>query len=260
MVSQFYLSLPSNSSQDVFQENTLTHYKTQLPHLVDLSGKWEVGLAEIQYPHDWKNIDIDDPRFWVKQVNEEGWHAFELPSGYYDTPEELVKDLNECVGCKEIGKKTIYYQLNEKFPVTFHFQRVSQTMRLKVGPRHMLTMSNALRTFLGMDDLAFELPAGMYFGKQMLDLDHGFYSLFVYCDLVEHRIVGNSKVQLLRVVPVEGRGGEMVTKEYERIHYLPLMRKDFDTVTVDIRKDTGEIVPFLRGRVNVTLHFRKRLL
>ncbi len=82
----------------------------------------------------------------------------------------------------------------------------------------------------------------------------------MYCDLVEHRIVGDSKVQLLRVVPVEGKGGEVVTKEYKHMHYLPLMRKNFETVTIDIRKDTGESVPFNKGKVNVTLHFRRRLL
>ena len=31
--------------------NTLTHYTTKFPKITDLDGTWEIGLAEIQYPH-----------------------------------------------------------------------------------------------------------------------------------------------------------------------------------------------------------------
>jgi hypothetical protein len=49
----FYLTLPSNSSMNYFPNNTLTHYTTKLPKLMDMDGTWEIGLAEIQYPHSW---------------------------------------------------------------------------------------------------------------------------------------------------------------------------------------------------------------
>ena len=52
----FYLTLPSNSSMDYFPDNTLTHFTTRLPQMIDLDGSWEIGLAEIQYPHSWHNI------------------------------------------------------------------------------------------------------------------------------------------------------------------------------------------------------------
>jgi hypothetical protein len=31
--------------------NTLIHYTTKFPKITDLDGTWEIGLAEIQYPH-----------------------------------------------------------------------------------------------------------------------------------------------------------------------------------------------------------------
>jgi hypothetical protein len=31
--------------------NTLTHYTTKFPKITDLDGTWEIGLAEIHYPH-----------------------------------------------------------------------------------------------------------------------------------------------------------------------------------------------------------------
>ena len=56
----FYLTLPSNSSQQFCPENTLTHFATQLSHPVHLQGQWEVGVAEMQYPNTWHNIHDGD--------------------------------------------------------------------------------------------------------------------------------------------------------------------------------------------------------
>jgi hypothetical protein len=80
----------------------------------------------------------------------------------------------------------------------------------------------------------------------------------LYCPLVESRMVGDAQVPLLRIVPVEGRDGEMITRVFDPIQYCPLLQNRFQTVEIDLRDDTGSIVPFERGRVVVTLHCRKR--
>ena len=76
--------------------------------------------------------------------------------------------------------------------------------------------------------------------------------------VVQPRIVGNSFVPLLRIVRITGKHGEVVSKQFDNIHYVPLLTREFDTVEVDIRDDTGRSVPFERGKVTVTLHFRRR--
>ena len=80
----------------------------------------------------------------------------------------------------------------------------------------------------------------------------------MYCPLVEPIMVGDAQIPLLRIVPVEGRDGEMITRVFDQIQYCPLLKRRFQTVDIDIRDDTGSIVPFERGRVVVTLHCRKR--
>ena len=96
-------------------------------------------------------------------------------------------------------------------------------------------------------------PAGEYVSDWVADVKKGFNSLYVYCPLVEPRIVGDAQVPLLRIVPVEGRDGEMITRVFDPIQYCLLLQR-FQTVEIDIRDDTGTIVPFERGRVVVTLH------
>jgi hypothetical protein len=38
---------------DYFPDNTLTHFTTRLHQIMDFDGLWEIGVAEIQYPHSW---------------------------------------------------------------------------------------------------------------------------------------------------------------------------------------------------------------
>jgi hypothetical protein len=45
------------------------------------------------------------------------------------------------------------------------------------------------------------------------DVTRGLKSLYVYCPLVEPRMVGDVQVPMLRIVPVEGRDAEMVLSE-----------------------------------------------
>jgi hypothetical protein len=56
----------------------------------------------------------------------------------------------------------------------------------------------------------------------------------------------------LRIVPVEGRDGEIITRVFDPIQYCPLLQRRFQTVEIDIRDDTGSTVPFERGRVVLT--------
>ena len=51
------------------------------------------------------------------------------------------------------------------------------------------------------------------------DIDAGFSSMFVYCNLVSDKIVGDKKVPLLRTVQIKGRYGDIITKR-TRIHYI----------------------------------------
>jgi len=59
IMTHFYLTLPSNSSQQFFPENTLTEFTTKLSSTIELNGEWEVGLAEIMFPRSWYTIPKD---------------------------------------------------------------------------------------------------------------------------------------------------------------------------------------------------------
>ena len=81
-------------------------------------------------------------------------------------------------------------------------------------------------------------------------------SLFVYCDLLERVIVGDTKAPLLRSLSVSGKHGNIVREIYDKPMYVPVQKKHFESVEIDIRSDSGEPVSFVNGKSSVTLHFR----
>ena len=91
----------------------------------------------------------------------------------------------------------------------------------------------------------------------IVDLRRSFESLYVYSSIVEPRIVGDNIATLLRIVRITGSHGEMVTARFDHVQYIPVLSREFCCVETEIRDDTGRPVPFERGKVRVTLHFRR---
>ena len=57
----FYITLPSESSRDVFPENNPSEYTVRLPRWIQLKGEWEIGLHSITYTP-WNIVQpLDEP-------------------------------------------------------------------------------------------------------------------------------------------------------------------------------------------------------
>ena len=58
-MDHLYVTLLSNSSEDFYGKQSMSSYKTCLAKTLQLAvDEWEVGLAELIYPHTWNNIVI----------------------------------------------------------------------------------------------------------------------------------------------------------------------------------------------------------
>ena len=254
-MSDFYLTLPSNSSMDVYPNNTMANFKTKLPNRIELEGRWEVGIVEMQYPHSWYNLREEAGRVTITPQspdNSINWTSAVIPPGYYNTIKVLLRRVET-----EIAKAM---NMPRKKPVSLQYDEISRKITAKVKnsrnvPQYSVTFDSVMQRMLGFN--SNPITRGSTEAPLPVDMDP-LHSIYVYCDLIEPRIVGDKMAQLLRVVPVEGRSGEMVTRIYENVHYTPLQRKSFETVEIDIRDSLGAKVPFERGTLNVTLHFRRR--
>ena len=244
-VVQFYLHLPSNASLDKFPNNTLTEYRVGLPQTVSLTGDWEVALTEIHYPHSWNNVQGNfENRFYLNQELYDMWEPLIVPQGHYSSVAGVITKINEVVSANNRFKDEVQLSLdtlNRK--VTVHLQNKVEVYFSDIGQ------------MLGF--LPKKVISKTSTAEREADLDHGFHDLYVYCDIIQPQYVGEALVPLLRIVPVEGKDGERISKSFIRPQYLPVSRKQFESIEVNKKRDTGETVPFEFGRVLLTLHFRQ---
>jgi len=71
-------------------------------------------------------------------------------------------------------------------------------------------------------------------------------NMFVYCDVVEHVIVGNFTAPLLRIgqISLFNPRSAIVHTEVNTPLFVPVQKKSFDTIQIGIMTNTGEPVPF----------------
>ena len=146
--------------------------------------------------------------------------------------------------------------------VVFYYDEIRNRVLLKVRESNGfgIGFSANLANILGFIRTTGELyTEGIYIEKPA-DINDGLTALYVYTDVVEKRLVGDSMVPLLRVVPTEPSRTKYQHKwiQFKNIEYVPAVSTNTDTVELNIRRDDGDIIPFDFGKVVVTLHFKKQ--
>ena len=261
--TSFYIALPSDSSVQYFPENTLSGYTTKLPREIVLNGNWECGVAEVRYPLTFYNV-LDD-MVVMKARNGDNMHAVTVDSFYaidavtnhlhispgFYTKGEVIDKINAFISVEGGEVKT------DK-----HTGKVNVTTG-----EQPLFMSPALYDFLGHRFLpentnrVFERLLN-YKGQRVVNTHRSFDTLFIYCDALAPRIVGDSNSSLLISLPNGGKRvefGDTVNTRFTKIRYYPVAKRRLNTIRIDIRTDVGTPAKFEGGKVFVEIHFRKKL-
>ena len=85
-------------------------------------------------------------------------------------------------------------------------------------------------------------------------------ALYVYTDITQNQLMGDVRAPLLRAVPVKSRYADTTCVTYEQPQFVPLSRSNIQTVEINIRSNTGELVSFESVKSIVTLVFRRKSL
>lgn len=237
MNDHFYITLPSDSSMAYYPNNTVARFVTRLPERIRLEGNYEMSLAEIIHPHTWYNVDNTDEKYWISVSKE----RFVLQSGYYEDGAAVAAALNVSPDLK--------FSFNES---TGRFSLTTQSADF--------VLSEDLQHYLGFNlqiIVIGPLTIGMQ-SHQPFDVNQGLNLMYVYCDIAAHTIVGDTKTPLLRVCNVTGKQGEIVRHTYVQPHYVPVGRREFDSIEIAINNELGNPMPFEYGKSVITLHFRRK--
>ena len=255
----FYIFLPSDSSAAYYPGNTISEYVTKLPKQIALDEGYEVGVSEMSIPLSFFNVREDD-MYMMEIMESDNTGTVEpqvrrssIPPGRYNK-DELIKVL-----CKTLPPLALTIKYN------FSTKKVD----LIVG-RNNVYLSDALFNVLGGE---FTPPVNSaepifeknttYTGVNMIDFNCQINRLYIYSDVVEHRVVGDSYSNLLITIdnpPVKSGDvfGHTLVKRYGDVRFLPVSKNILDTIAISIRDDQGRLIQFQNGKSMVELAFRKK--
>lgn len=175
-MDQFYLTLPSNSSKEFYGQQKLNHFKTKLSQPLHLDvNEYECGLAEIIYPHSWKNLKEEsqvcvgisdltvDPESGKYRILEKN---FTVQQSHYINVADLVKKINKRM--KIIFQKfmseyasdhdttnQMYYGIHEKYlKASFRFDENVGKVYLSGNNHLYVILPPALAQMMGFGDTA----------------------------------------------------------------------------------------------------------
>ena len=178
------------------------------------------------------------------------FNILEIQAGYYSKVDDVIEALHQTL------KEHEPQALNS---ISFSYSKISGkvTVTLKNGAE--VAFDDDIAAILGFEtssDPDTKMLSSTTTSKYAANVSGGIYSLYVYCDIIQSQVVGDSQVPLLRIVPIDGQHGEVLTRSFQTPQYYPLSRKQFDTIEIDINDDTGSHPSFEYGKVLITLHFR----
>jgi hypothetical protein len=239
-MTHWYLTLPSNSSMKYYKDNTAAKYTTKLPDNVELNGDWEVALIEITYPNKMAHTaNAKECTISVYTKAESSFTTLNFPKDEYEDSVAFMKDF--------ITMKQNYFQIK-------YDEKTNEIEMNCNRPYAMFIFSDALARMLGFDRTSFTL-GNVYRGKLCTGDDPS--TMYVYCDLIEPVTVGDTRAPLLRTFGMEKSSNDVVHRCFTNLVYVPVQKKQFDTIEVNINTDTGDPMPFASGKSVVLLHFRR---
>ena len=322
---EFQITLPSNSSLDVYKKNRPSNYTVSLPHYVNLEGEWQVAATDIQFTHEWETL-VQDHVLGIyvahrsqtkkpvnnyvmaidQQLNE--WRKMEwakehqdkflyrkitVKRGWYPSVKALADHVCTLIAdafVNDFPGFTVQYEYNRTrksvafYPKTGYVIRMADTnntvMRMlgfvKSSTLTLTGNTELSKTFAFYDDWGDTLymiadsssdthpnfvqtfRVETYEAEPAVLLD--LRSVFVYCDLFDYQIVGDTKAQLMGVVPVVTKVGERTHWTFSPPYYSRVIKNSFKTVKIWLTDHCGEEVQFYDNSdfIVARLHFKRK--
>ena len=250
---------------------------------MELSGDWEVALTEITFPKSWFTIPRDGGKFTLESemINESvpefmqhepfmSYVDMYVPSGYYASVKDVVDAINECI--EKTLSETFQVRFGRSMATTTHtrldkskwpkltYDEVSRKVRVELQALARIRFDQHLSILLGclnnpVENNSEETQAVE--GIATSDINGGIHNMYVYSDIVENVILGDTEAPLLRIVETAGSYGDIIHHSFDPLRFIPLRRKSFDSIEIDIRDAYGQPMSFESGILTVTIHIRR---
>ena len=247
----FFATLPSNASMDLY-ENVVSNYTTQLYQPTKFEGDWEVGVSKVIYRN---SIKSTIGYFQINYLKSN--YKFDLTCYDGDLVSTIIKEFNEHVSeilakfpADQPFKITITDDKNELKAVKIEI--LNEDVKLQIG--------GYLSDLLHVPDDKFWYNKQTPFSNKFKDIKvNTNVSMFIYTDIIEDQIVGDTKAKLLDTLSIKGGRDEVVTIEVENPNYVNVNKSEINSINISLRDSTGDYIHFTKFATFILkLHFRHK--
>lgn len=239
---------------EYFPLNKTSNFVTKLPKVIKLEGQWAVSLVEFNYPCSMLTVQESENIISItKKRPSQGLQNLytedtKIHATNYDTIQNLISSLNLNTVIQNNNITFIYNDITKFVSVGIDNDAISV---LKLSPKLCLQLGFEPNVNLVTNPIS-KYPVNLYLGLPS--------QIFIYCDICEPQIVGDVMTSLLRNVPLDSSKylyGAYKMNIFSHPYYIPVLRREFDTMEIDIRTETGHQLPFEFGTACVKLHFKQ---
>lgn len=288
----FFVTLLSNSSLSMYPENTTTSFTVNLPQKIRLVGNWKVAVAEIHYNYNFFNVSEGNDKIWftkkqeimnehvqpihipefddedndeAKNIEEEEeettsattdssriTHFLQIPTGFYNNINDLIDAINYEIQSQFKIKQKIFSlnKLNNRCEINFDKYKDNYGL---------VTCDGRLNLQLGFEPgtnlvnySTSQHCCNIHFGvpDQMM----------IYTDIIEPTFIGHEKAYVIKIVNTQPKNlsfGDACFANFEQMHYVNVEKREFESISVNIRHSTGDFMPFQHGVFTLKLHFKR---
>lgn len=261
----FTVNLISSASMEYYPDNKLSKFRTVLPmkNGLDLSsGAWEVALSEIVFPAMMNNITDGGEFRFRNYVGDDSIPSQKIGNGSYRS----VADVMDAM----MDKYSPHYRTLGSL-WTYSVNPVTRILSIKLNNQtaYLEIISNDLSTMLGIPNNGQRLGVGPHKSAFPVDMQRA-YTMFVYTDIIEPQIVGDTLAPLLRSVAmyssVQATSNNdilycrqtQIVKAFDHLEFKRVSGTTINTILIELHNETGQLMQFIDiGRVSLTLLFRR---
>ena len=266
----FFVTLPSDSSRSQFPANRIGNYNTALARQVVLEGQYEVGLSEILLPA---------PKRVFTEVQ---YITYSTLDDMSPLRSKYIGFFPECLGTfssfdraqrrreytqyerlnfstkeqKIVGIPKVVQEPNDELPFRFLLRNKNVVLQLKKNVSIQFIAAFQMARVFGFDTETVYKSTKE--GTAVYTGPNNMYVMYIYCDIVEYGIVGDTLAPCIRCLPIMPTDDSPVVIRFESPHYIPVEKNVFSTIQVEIANDNGEEVRFYDGVAIIKLHFRPK--
>lgn len=260
-MDDFTIELVSSASSEIHPENHASLFTNVFPEQINLSaGDWEVGLLEVAHPTAYYNVTDGHFSYSFKDADDNDrlvTKNFYLPKGIYQSVNDVMAGMRSLLSTVHI---TLEWDVG--------YRTRSVTVELKNSKGYLKWESADLPYILGFQVGYYLHGQGPFFTLYPFDIVR-IHSMMIYTNGVTNVIVGDTRAPLLRSIPfiTKLKNEEILSTQcmnhvsLNLPQYRKVQKHSFNSMRIEIRSNTGEIIPFIPsiGYTRLTLHFRRRL-